>query len=273
MIKKALIGAGTALGLGMLAFGTSVTSYMSTGFHEAREAVRAEVPLDFEIARAKQEIEKIVPEIERCMHVVAEQQYDIAQRESELDRSRLKLTEQKDAIMALRSDLDSGRDAFVYASRKYSAEDVREDLARRFDRFKTSEQTLARDEQVMDARRAALKANEEKLDNMLAVKQDLAVTIENLEARLKAVQASETVSDLKIDDSQLSRAKELIRDLDRRIGTREKLLSNEDRFTGSIPVEEDRETKAKVENVEEAVDAYFSKESQPAAPAVEAPAA
>ena len=272
MFKKALIGAGAALGLGALAFGTSALSYMETGFHEAREAVRAEVPLDFEIARAQQEIEKIVPEIERCMHVVAEQQYDIGLRETRLAEHKARLADQQEAILALRSDLDTGRDAFVYASRTFSADDVREDLARRFDRYKMSKETLQRDQQVVEARRRALAANEEKLDNMLAVKKELAVTLENLEARLAAVRASETISDLEIDDSQLAEAKSLIRELDRRIGTREKLLSNESRFTGSIPVELDQERQAELEDIEEQVDDYFD-DAAPAPVSADAPAA
>ena len=237
---------------------------MQTGVHEVRQAVRAEVPLDFEIARAKQEIEKIAPEIERCMHVIAEQQYDIELREADIARRQSDLTSQKTAILALRQDLDSGRDAFVYASRRFTANDVRQDLARRFDRYKTAEETLGRDQQVVDARRTALAANEEKLDNMLAVKKDLAVKIENLEARLAAVQASEAVSDLEIDDTQLARAKELIRELVKKIGTRETLLNNEGRFTGAIPVEADHQAREAVENVEEEVDAYFGGEPEAA---------
>ncbi len=270
MIKKALIGTGIAAALGTFAFGTSAVSYMRMGVHEAREAVRSEIPVEFEIKRAKQEVERIVPEIEHCMHVIAEQQYDLEQRSSEIARRDADLGRQKDAILALRSDLDTGRGQFVYAARRYSAGDVREDLARRFERFKLAEDGLKRDRQVVDARTKALRANEEKLDNMLAAKKDLTVQIENLEARLNAVRAAEAVSDLKIDDNQLARAKELIRDLDKKIGTREVLLNSEGRFTGEIPVEADRKEKA-TEDVEGAVDAYFG--DRPAVKDADAPAA
>lgn len=270
MLKKLLIGGGAAAALSAFVFGTSAYSYLQTGAHEVREAVRAEVPLDFEIARARQEIEKIAPEIEQCMHVIAEQQYDIEQREADIARREAELAKQKDAILALRGDLDSGKQYVSYAGRAFSADEVRQDLARRFDRFKTAEETLKRDHQVVDARRTALSKNEEKLDNWLAVKKDLAVKVENLEARLAAVQASEAVSDLRIDDSQLARAKSLIQELDKKIGTRETLLSNEGRFTGEIPVEADREVKQATENVEQEVDAYFGhdvEEAPAAAPA------
>ena len=260
MIKKVVLGTGLAVALSTFVFGTDVFSYLRTGAGSVRQAVRAEVPLDFEIARARQSVEEIIPEIEQVMHVIAEQQYDLERRDVQIAAREESLVQQKQAILALRTDLDANKANYVYAGRNYDQQDVRQDLAHRFERFKTAEQTLQRDHKVTDARRRALAANEEKLDNMLSVKKDLAVQIENLEARLAAVDATEAISELHIDDSSLSRAKELISELDRRIGTREKLLSNETRFTGEIPVEADRQSQdaaARADAVESEVDAYF----------------
>ena len=46
MLKKALIGTGAAAALGTFVFGTSALSYMETGVHEVREAVRAGKPVE-----------------------------------------------------------------------------------------------------------------------------------------------------------------------------------------------------------------------------------
>ena len=256
MFKKIVVGTVAAAALGTFVLGRDAASYLRTGVGNVQHAVRAEVPVEFEIDRARHEISQIVPEIEQCMHVIAEQQYDLEQRVSQLGERQARLEEQRESILALRSDLESGKKQFVYAKRNYSADEVRDDLSRRFDRFKLAEESLKRDGQVIEARKKALAANEDKLDSMLAAKKDLVVQIENLEARLDAVQAAETVSDLKFDDSQLSRAKELIRQLDQKIGTREKMLNNEGRFTGEIPVEANQEAKKSV-NVEQEIDTYF----------------
>ncbi|QDT63357.1 hypothetical protein [Calycomorphotria hydatis] len=258
LAKKAIVGTLILGGLGTFVFGKDVFSYMRTSVKNVRDTVRAEVPLEFEISRAKEMVEQIVPEIEQCMHVIAEQQYDIEQRQVAINRTEQAVSDQQTAILALRSDLSNGKQRFVYASRSYSADDVKHDLARRFERFKISQQTLERDRELLTARQSALVANEEKLDNMLAAKQDLVVKLENLEARLNAVQAREAISNIEIDDSQLSRAKQLIGQLDRVIGTREKKLDNEGRYIGMIPVEADAQQREQAENVVEEIDAYFN---------------
>lgn len=106
----------------------------------------------------------------------------------------------------------------------------------------------------MKAREKALDANREKLENMLSAKMDMEVQIEQLEARLKSVQAAETVSNLEIDNSQLTRAKSLIKDLNKQLDVKEKLLDAEGKFTGLIPVDTKVEEKR---DVVKQMDEYF----------------
>jgi chromosome segregation ATPase len=220
-----------------------------------RKAVKAEVPLEFEIQRARELVENLVPDIRNCMHVIAEQQVDIENLHADIAARGGDLSQQKQAILALRGDLGSGNTQFVYASRTYTSEQVRRDLATRFERFKAAEQLLARDRQILQAREEALSHNEEKLDQMLVSKGDLEVQIEQLEARLNAVQAKQTVATLEIDDSQLAQAKKLIRELNKQLDVREKMLDAQGKFSGLIPV--DTEPQIPVEDVTEKIDAYF----------------
>ena len=68
------------------------------------------------------------------------------------------------------------------------------DLANRFDRFKTSDATLASLREIQTARQKSLDAARQKLDGMLAAKRQLEVDVENLEARLKMVEVAQTAS-------------------------------------------------------------------------------
>ncbi|WP_417390191.1 hypothetical protein [Gimesia sp.] len=83
-------------------------------------------------------------------------------------------------------------------------DDIRNDLAQRFDhsgRFRD----LKRNQQILKAakkHRMPIAAGKHVVFQM-----DLEVQIEQLEARLKSVQAAETVSNLQIDNSQLTQAK------------------------------------------------------------------
>ena len=255
MIKKAIMGAAVALVAGGFVFGHEMFSYARTWGSSVRKAVKAEVPLEFEIQRARELVENLVPDIRNCMHVIAEQQVDIENLHADIAARGGDMSQQKQAILALRTDLESGNTQFVYASRTYSSDQVRRDLATRFERFKGAEQLLARDRQILQAREDALKSNEEKLDQMLVSKGDLEVQIEQLEARMNAVQAKQSVATLEIDDSQLAQAKKLIRDLNKQLDVREKMLDAQGKFSGLIPV--DTEPQIPVEDVTRKIDEYF----------------
>lgn len=259
MLKKVLIGTAVSIGTLVFFFGTGVWSYMSTSAKMVRETVTSEIPIEFEVERAREMVENLVPDIRKCMHVTAEQQVDIENLQAEIDRKTGELGRQREEILVLRSDLQSGDSQFVYASRTYTAVDVKRDLSTRFERFKLAEDSLKRDQQILDARRKALEANQRKLDTMLVAKKDMEVEIENLEARVKAVQAAESISTLEIDDSNLTQAKALLRDLNKQMDVKEKILASEGSLTGSIPVDLKKKTSA---NITTEIDEYF--QSKPA---------
>jgi len=259
MIKQAVYGVAALGALASFVFGRDVWSYARTWGNSVRQTVKKEVPVEFEVTRARELVENIVPDIRNVMHVIAEQEVDVEQFTADLARKRTELASQKDAIHARTADLKSGQASFVYASQTYSSEQVRNDLAKRFDRFKMAEETLKREQQVLEARQKALTANRDKLDNLLAAKTDLELQLEQLEARLKAVQAAETASTVSIDDSELTRAKKLIRELNKQIDVREKVMASDGKLTDLIPVE----TKLTApKDLESQIEAYFTPKTQ-----------
>jgi hypothetical protein len=259
MIKHAVYGVAALGALASFVFGRDVWSYARTWGNSVRQTVKQEVPVEFEVARARELVENLVPDIRNVMHVIAEQEVDIDQLTAELGRKQKELTAQKDAIQTQTANLKSGQTSFVFANQTYSADQVRNDLAKRFDRFKVSDETLKREQQVLEARQKALTANREKLDNLLAAKTDLELQLEQLEARLKAVQAAETISTVSIDDSELTRAKKLIRDLNKQIDVREKVMATDGKLTDLIPVESKQ---AAPKDLESQIEAYFTPKAE-----------
>lgn len=264
MLKTALIGTAVAGLLGAFVFGRDTVSYMRTGASSVRNAVKSEVPVEFEIERAREMVEHLVPDIRQCIETIAAQQVDAEHLQEQIASRQIELGTQKEAILALRSDLEDGRTSLVYSGRSYSQDEVKRDLAARFARYKTAEQTLETDQKILRAREKALDANREKLDGMLSSKKDLEVKLEQLEARLKAVQAAETVSSLEIDDSRLTRAKKLIRELNRQLDIKEKMLDAEGQFTGLIPVEKSQDDVPA--DLTRQIDTYFGDEPSHKAP-------
>jgi peptidoglycan hydrolase CwlO-like protein len=263
MIKKVLIGSAIAVVAGFFFFGKGLFSYARTAANEIRESVRGEVPLDFEVKRARDEVEALVPDIRKCMQLVAEQQVNIGHLETEVERHAGSLESQKQAIVALRNHLASGAEQYVSFGREYSQDEVRRDLHRKLERFELSEEELDRDRKVLSAHRNMLAANQQKLDEMLSAKRDLEVQIVQLEARLKTLQAAEAASALEFDDSQLARAKKLIGELNKQLDVRAAMLEAEGKFTDGIPVETESEP-APVDILER-IDAKFGGEIDPVA--------
>lgn len=257
MLKKLVLGSAIAVALATFVFGRDVVSYIRTGCHSVRNAVKSEVPIEFEIQRARTMVDQLVPDIRQCMHVIAEQQVDVEHLNAAMAKKDIEIGKQREALLTLRTDLDSGKSIFVYAGRSYQARDVKRDLATRFERFKAAEEILSADRKILSAREQTLQANREKLDGMLQAKKELEVKLEQLQARLQTVRAAETVSTLAIDDSNLSHARTLIAELNKQLDVKEKLLDAEGKLTGLIPVET-MQSPAVPDDIGQQIDAYFS---------------
>lgn len=264
MLKKFVVGGAVAALLGGLVLGRETFSYLRTGAASVRQAVKAEVPVEFELARARQLVEQLVPDIRHCMHVIAEQQVDIEHLQTAIARRDGELGKQKDQILALRGDLGAGKGAYVYTGHKYTSDEVRRDLAIRFERFKAAEETLTADQKILAARQQVLAANQDKLNGMLASKKELEVKLEQLEARLHTMRAAETVAKLSIDDSNLSQVRRLLDDLNKQMDVKQRILDVEGKFTGLIPLES--AAKDVPADLDSQIDAYFNQ------PAVAPPA-
>lgn len=256
MVKRILVGTALVAVLGGFVFGRDLFSYLRTGAASLRQAVKAEVPIEFELQRARNLVEQLVPDIRRCMHVIAEQQVEVEHLQQQIARKEEELSKQRDALVSLRNDLGSGRSVFVYANRTYTPQEVKQDLAARFERFKAAEEILAADRKILAAREQNLAANQEKLQGMLQAKKELEVKLEQLQARLETVRAAETVSTLTFDDSQLSQARKLIAELNKQLDIKQRMLDAEGKFTGLIPVE--NENVDNPEDICQQIDAYLN---------------
>jgi len=258
MIRKLLIGTAAAVGLGALLLGTDVLSYVGTSASKVRAGVKNSIPLQFEIERARRMVENLVPDIRQNMHVIAEEEVTIEELDKEIAAAEKNLDQERERILALRKDLQSGKDAFRYAGRSYSSQQVKADLAHRFDRFKTVESTMKTKAQILEARKKSLEGSRAKLDGMLAAKRDLEVQVENLEAQLKVVQAAQTTSKYQFDDSQLSKAKQLVGEIRKRLDVAQRIVDQEGKFDDGIPIDE-----STPDDVVEQIDAYFHIERSP----------
>jgi peptidoglycan hydrolase CwlO-like protein len=238
MFKKLVMGTAVAALAGSFVLGSDALSYLKTFGSNVRQAVKSEISVEFELDRIRHEVDNLMPEIRSHMMVVAEQSVDVKDLDRELVGKEASLARQKEAILALRTDLESGKNQFTYRAVSYTRDEVEADLAQRFASYCTVEGCVKRDRQILAAQRDTLHANQKKLDAMLTRKQDLIVKVAQLEARLKQVQAAETINSIEIDDTRLAHVEKMIKDMNHALDVRESVLETEGQVLGRIPVEE-----------------------------------
>lgn len=255
MITKAIVTGLLLVGASTFVFGRSALTYIKTAGSEIRQSVKSQVPIEFEVRRAEQMVNDLVPEIRNSMHVIAEQQVEVESLHRTVDARRESLTKQKDAILALRTNLDSADTKYVIAGKSYTQQQVEKDLATRFRRFKIAEETLDREEDILNARQTALNANEEHLATLISTKKDLEAQLAQLDARMRSIKAAESISESTlVDDSRLSKAKNLIAELNKQLDIKERLLETDVNSAGLIPVETELEPEVEISSQ---IDEYF----------------
>jgi hypothetical protein len=236
MIKRTILVV-TGLGLTTLVlFGRDAASYVSTTYHRLTNSVQDHVPVEFQIDRARQMVRDLDPEIRNSMHVIAKEEVALEQLNKQIDSNQGKADNDKKDILRLQADLGQNKSVYQYASRKYTSDEVKQDLARRFSRFKVADDTLASMKQMRDARQKNLDAAQQKLAAMVNARRKLEVDVQNLEAKRKLVEVAQASSEYVFDDSQLARAKELINDIRTRLDVAAKLANADINVQTEIPL-------------------------------------
>jgi hypothetical protein len=265
MIKKALFLVGGLGATTLVLFGRDACSYVGTTYNRLTSSVQESVPVEFQIDRARQMVRDLEPEIRRSMHVIAKEEVALEHLNHQIASNQDKADKDRNDILRLQADLSKNKDIYRYASRSYSADEVKQDLARRFNRFKVSDDTLASMKSMRDAREKNLDAAQQKLAALVNARRKLEVDLQNLEAKRKLVEVAQASSEFVFDDSQLARAKDLINDIRTRLDVAAKLANADVNVEFEIPLDE-----AAPSDITEQVAEYFQLNGQDEAEVVTA---
>jgi len=258
MLKKSLLVGGAVVLLLGLFFGRDACSYLTTSSRWVKDTVTTNVPIEFQINRARDMIKALDPEIKQNMHLIAKEEVEIEKLAKQVDEQEAALAQSREDILRLKKDLETGDSSFYYASHRYTADQVKSDLEGRFDRFKVNEATLEKNQKILSIRQQKLDSARQRLEEMLTAKRELEVQVENLEAELEMLKVAKTASDFNFDDSQLARTKELIEDIRTRIDVESRLM-NEVETAGQIQLEDEPKDST---DITDRVSQYFGDEAE-----------
>jgi len=250
VLASFLVGAAT-----IVFFGTDAFSYARSSARMLRRAAKESVPVEFEIKRARDMLEELIPETHANLKIVAEEEVEVAMLEKELVREHQNIEGERAKIQALRSGLETGAQNCKFSGQIYTRLQVVEELQRRFENFRTAEQVMAGKEKLLESRKAGLHAAVQKLEKTRLARVDLAAQIESLEAQFRLVQAQQDGNGFQIDDSKLAKTQRLLGDLKKRLEVAQRVLARESRFVEGIPVD----PPISEETVIETVDKHFAR--------------
>jgi chromosome segregation ATPase len=239
MLKKSLLVGGAVVLLLGLFFGRDACSYLTTSSRWVKDSVTNNVPVEFQINRARDMIKALDPEIRQNMHLIAKEEVEIDKLAKQVEGQEGALAKSREDILRLKTDLETGDSTFYYASHRYTADQVKSDLEGRFERYKVNEATFDKNQKILAIRQQKLDAARQRLEEMLSAKRELEVQVENLEAENEMLKVAKTASDFNFDDSRLARTKELIEDIRTRIEVDSKLLNEVQHVSGQIQLDEE----------------------------------
>lgn len=258
MCRKATYGIVGLLVVCGLLFGSKAIPYIQTAFNKVQTTAENSVPVSFQIDAAKAQLVKIDPEIKNMVWQIAKEKAQVKKLAAQLEQQGTELKKQYRQMMTLREHVDSGDHFYVGTNGKsYTSERVKEDLRHRFKMYQTAEKTREKSAEILKARESSLASAINQLEEAKAQQRELEVQVENLMARNRMNEVVSTASQINIDNSQLSKTRQMLEDIDARLAAEEEMLNLVPKYVGQIPV--DTESPSADGDIVKEMDAYFDR--------------
>ena len=254
--RSVIVVVGLSLVGGFL-FGKDVVSYVRSSAKSVQTAVKDSVPIEFELRRARDLLEEIIPEMHANIRLIAQEEVEVAALKVDIAKSEKSMAEEQLRIAKLRDALGKPQAQYCFGSREYPRSYVKEDLARRFERFKESELVLAGKRRLLTTRENSLHAAMQLLERTRARKRMLEDKIESIASQHRLIKAAAIGSQIQVDNSKLAQTEKLIAQIKKRLDVAERILAHESQFVQAIPVDAVIE-----EDLLTQVDEYFQAREQ-----------
>ena len=237
LLKYGVITVAGAALVGGVVFGTDLGSYVTSGSRQIRSAVKDNVPIEFEIARARDLVDDVVPEMQANVRLVAQQEVEIAGLRDEIAAARGGLDAERARLAKLRQCLASDDVSFSIGDVTYTRDEVGRELARKLDLVREAEVVFAGKERLLQNRQKSLAAAIQVLERTRAQKAQLEGQIAALESQHRLIKAASVGSGTQIDTSKLAQTQHLINDIKKHLDVAERVLAHESRFVEPMVVD------------------------------------
>ena len=236
-VKLAVVGMIGVVLLGTFVFGRDLMSYARTSVSSVRTSMKEKVPIEFELQRARDMLEQIIPEMHANIRLIAQEEVELKSLEADVINQTNAIADERARMSRIRDLLNVEQASYQIGERSFDRDQLRADLSRRLARLKESEVVLSSRHRLYEARKQSLAAAIETLENTQANKALLQDKVAALEAQHRLVQTAATAgSGVALDGSKLAQTEKLIVDIKKRLDVAERVMAREARFVQPIDV-------------------------------------
>jgi hypothetical protein len=253
ILKVIKYGALTLVGgalITSLLLGSEAFSYVRSSAKSVRMAVKDNIPIEFELRRARDLLDDILPEMQANVRLMAQQEVEIDAAKEDIEGCQKSLADEGVRVQKLRDMVSKGPSSQVLGEITYTRDQLKHELARRFERYREAESALTAKKKLLDERRRSLAAAEQQFEQMRIRKVALESQVEALNGQYRLVQAaSSTKGGVRIDPSRLAEAERLVGEIRRQLTTAEHVLAREAKVTQPIVIDviDDQDLVARVD--------------------------
>ena len=213
MTKKLIVGVLVLVACLWVVKKTQVLSYASTIITNGKAALQHQIPREFEIARVKNEIQRLDRDYAALLGPIAEKKAAVRRLENEVSNTETRLTDRRDALLALTNAIDSKQKEIVYNDSNYSLAQAKVRLAQDFATFKKMEVKLATQKKLLEAQRQNLEATIAQLGKLVVQKREFETALAEIEANEAVLAATRVSTPLRTDDGRVSDIANTLKDL------------------------------------------------------------
>ena len=164
--------------------------------------------------------------------MLARGEVDVEQLEKEIASVETNLAKEKQTMVTLRETLKTGDLRLTGRSNvSYTADEVKGELAQRIDHYGYVTKVLKNKQATLKARVQAVQNARAKLAEIDNQKRQLATKIEEIQARLELIEATEEKDEFHFDNSALATAKQAVADLEKRLEVKARVAEMSGRFS------------------------------------------
>ena len=238
---------------GFLLLGSDFSSMIKTSARSIQSSVKQSVPVEFELDRAKDQINDILPDLQSQVRMIAEEEVAISRLEKEVAQDQQRMRKLEQSLSGLRKKVRTNQVSWRVGEANLDRQQFTKHLQSRFSHLKQAKLSTESKERLLAKRREGLAAAVTLLEEMRLRQSELELKVESLAAQHRLIKASAIDSGELIDDSHLSQADQLLGEIENRIEVAERMMTY-GRGIMDVPVEEDNDS---TESVLAEIDQYF----------------